>query len=31
MYNVEYATILATSQPAMLFGNLVLNAASFTA
>jgi hypothetical protein len=30
MYTVEYATILSTSQPAMLFGNLVLNAASFT-
>jgi hypothetical protein len=31
MYSVEYATILATSQPEMLFGNLVLNAARFTA
>jgi hypothetical protein len=31
MYSVEYATILADSLPAMLFGNLVLNAASFTA
>jgi hypothetical protein len=31
MYSVEYATILSASQPAMLFGNLVLNAASFTA
>jgi hypothetical protein len=30
MYSVEYATILSASQPAMLFGNLVLNAASFT-
>jgi hypothetical protein len=31
MYSVEYATILAASQSTMLFGNLVLNAASFTA
>jgi hypothetical protein len=31
MYSVEYATIIAATQPAMLFGNLVLNAASFTA
>jgi hypothetical protein len=30
MYSVEYATILAASQPAMLFGNLMLDAASFT-
>jgi hypothetical protein len=29
-YSVEYATILAGSQPAMLFGDLVLNAASIT-
>ena len=31
MYSVEYATIRSASQPAMLFGNLVLNATSFTA
>jgi hypothetical protein len=31
MYSVEYATIIAATQPAMLFGSLVLNAASFTA
>jgi hypothetical protein len=31
MYSVEYATTLSASQPAMLFGNLVLNTASFTA
>jgi hypothetical protein len=29
-YNVEYATITSSSIPAMLFGDLVLNAASFT-
>jgi hypothetical protein len=31
MYSVEYATILSASQPAMLFGDLALNAARFTA
>jgi hypothetical protein len=30
MYSVEYATVLTASQPAMLFGNLLLNAASIT-
>ena len=30
-YSVEYATILVSSQPAMLFGDLVLNATSITA
>jgi len=30
-YSVEYATILSSTLPAMLFGNLVLNAASITA
>ena len=30
-YNVEYATIVSSAQPAMLFGDLVLNAASITA
>ncbi len=31
LYSVEYATTLAASQPAMLFGDLLLNAATFTA
>jgi hypothetical protein len=30
-YNVEYATIVSTIQPAMLFGDLVVNAASIIA
>lgn len=30
-YNVEYATILVSSQPTMLFGELVFNTASITA
>jgi hypothetical protein len=30
-YNVEYATIVSSTLPAMLFGNLVLNSASITA
>ena len=29
IYMVEYATIISTSQPAMLFGDLLLNAADF--
>jgi hypothetical protein len=29
-YNVEYATVLSDTLPAMLFGTLGLNAASFT-
>jgi hypothetical protein len=31
MYSVEYATALSASLPAMLFGNLMVNAAHFTA
>jgi hypothetical protein len=31
LYSVEYATVLVASQPAMLFGDLLLNAANFTA
>jgi hypothetical protein len=31
IYDVEYATTLTAIQPAMLFGDLVLNAAAFTA
>jgi hypothetical protein len=31
LYSVEYATVLSASQPTMLFGDLVLNATSFTA
>jgi len=31
IYDVEYATTLAALQPSMLFGNLILNAATFTA
>jgi hypothetical protein len=31
MYSVEYATILSSTQPEMLFGKLIVNAASFTA
>lgn len=31
MYSVEYATIVSDSQPSMLFGDLGLNAARFTA
>ena len=31
LYEVEYPTIINTSQPAMLFGDLTLNAANFTA
>ena len=31
LYRVEYPTILTASQPAMLFGDLLLNAADFTA
>jgi hypothetical protein len=31
MYSVEYATTLSASLPAMLFGNLMVNAAHFTA
>jgi hypothetical protein len=30
-YNVEYATTLSSSKPAMLFGNLGLNASRFIA
>jgi len=30
-YGVEYPTVIAVSEPAMLFGNLVLNAATLTA
>jgi hypothetical protein len=30
-YNVEYATVVSNTLPAMLFGNLVLNSASITA
>jgi hypothetical protein len=31
LYQVEYPTIISASQPAMLFGGLLLNAADFTA
>ncbi len=31
LYEVEYSTIMSATQPAMLFGDLQLNAASFTA
>ena len=31
MYGVEYPTVIAVSEPAMLFGDLVLNAATITA
>jgi hypothetical protein len=31
LYQVEYPTIVSSSQPAMLFGNLLLNAVDFTA
>lgn len=31
MYQVEYPTVIMTSQSAMLFGNLLINAANFTA
>jgi hypothetical protein len=31
LYEVEYPTIITASQPAMLFGDLLLNAANFTA
>jgi hypothetical protein len=31
LYDIEYPTVLSATQPAMLFGNLNLNAASFTA
>ncbi len=31
LYQVEYPTIISTSPPAMLFGDLLLNAANFTA
>jgi hypothetical protein len=31
LYQVEYPTIIIASQPAMLFGDLLLNAANFTA
>jgi hypothetical protein len=30
LYQVEYPTIINASQPAMLFGDLLLNAANFT-
>ena len=30
-YNVEYATVVSNTLPAMLFGNLVLNSVSITA
>ena len=31
LYQIEYPTIIIASQPAMLFGDLLLNAANFTA
>ena len=31
LYQIEYPTIISTLQPAMLFGDLLLNAADFTA
>src|SRR5208282_1537646 len=31
LYQVEYPTIISTSQPAMLFGDFLLNASNFTA